>query len=98
MRAGTAGLRGLILNSAGSDTWSGAIDQQTKGCEGMNARRIAEIEDALLVAIPNEVYQPDLESVICQQCNGATDDHKANCYVPMVYELLREVKRLNPAR
>ena len=72
-----------------------AIDERgTEDGEGkMNARRVSEIESSLREAIPHEVYQPDLEPVLYQQCGGATDDHKANCFVPLVYELLDDVKR-----
>lgn len=60
----------------------------------MKAARIAEIENELRAAIPNGVYDANSFVVIeCDACHGASDDHKANCYVPLVYELLDEVKR-----
>lgn len=60
----------------------------------MKATRIAEIEVELQTAIPNESYQPMRSYVVvCKVCSGATDDHKNNCYVPLVYELLDDAKQ-----
>lgn len=63
----------------------------------MTATRIAEIETELRAMIPFSVeYDPEDQAiVICNVCAGAHDDHKAGCYVPLVYELLDEVKRLS---
>lgn len=65
----------------------------------MDVVRIAEIEAELQAAIPFRVeYDPnDQAIVICNVCNGAHDDHKANCYVPLVYELLDDYKRQQPS-
>jgi hypothetical protein len=59
----------------------------------MEEKRIAEIETELRAAIPNDPYDPDPASIaVCKVCSGASDDHKGNCYVPLVYELLDAVK------
>lgn len=65
----------------------------------MDAKRIAEIEVELRAAIPNDEYDPHAYPPLltgCQVCKGAADDHKANCYVPLVYELLEAVKQQPP--
>jgi len=69
-----------------------------KGRDQMDAKRIAEIETELQTAIPfSAEYDPNAFAVIqCDVCNGAHDDHKARCYVPLVYELLEAVKRDAP--
>lgn len=69
----------------------------------MDAARIAEIESELQTAIPHsDDYDLSANGFLvieCIACQGAHDDHKAGCYVPLVYELLNEVKRANhPAR
>ena len=86
-------LEGKLVAEYLVDLLAEELRNDAEGEEAMNARRASEIESAMLEAIPNEVYQPDLEPLICQQCSGATDDHKANCFVPLVYELLADVKR-----
>lgn len=60
----------------------------------MDAKRVAEIEEELRTKMPYSAnYDADSPTVIlCDICNGATDDHKAGCVVPLVYELLEEVK------
>lgn len=61
----------------------------------MDARRIAEIETELQAVIPHsDGYDPNAWAVIeCEVCQGAHDDHKTNCYVPLVYELLNDAKQ-----
>lgn len=60
----------------------------------MIATRIAEIETELQAKMPYSDYDPNSPTIIlCDICDGATDDHKAGCVVPLVYELLDEVKR-----
>lgn len=61
----------------------------------MNASRIAEIESELRAKMPYSAdYDPGSATVIlCDVCNGATDDHKAGCIVPLVYEMLSTVKK-----
>ena len=62
----------------------------------MTETRLSEIEAELQAAIPFSAeydpsgYPPLIE---CKVCGGCTDDHKANCYVPLVYELLEAVRR-----
>jgi hypothetical protein len=61
----------------------------------MNATRITEIEMELQAAIPhNNEYDPNAYPPLieCKVCDGAYDDHKAGCYVPLVYELLEAIK------
>lgn len=61
----------------------------------MDIKRLLEIEEALHERLPNGAYDENAQVVVtCQICNGAIDDHKGNCIVPMVYELLDEVKEM----
>ena len=50
--------------------------------------RLAELQETLRSRYPNAPYDPDSDPVICQECLGAIDDHKANCAVLDIYELL----------
>lgn len=44
---------------------------------------------------PHTEYQPEAETMpLCAFCEGAIDDHKANCVVPHVHALCQTVRAL----
>jgi hypothetical protein len=52
---------------------------------------VAEIADMF----PHAEYQPKAEAMpLCSFCDGAVDDHKANCVVPHVHALCHTVRAL----
>lgn len=53
-----------------------------------------EVDAALHERFPYvAAYDANNESpIVCQECDGAIDDHKPNCIVPLVHRLSRELR------
>lgn len=60
------------------------------------AKLLSESEVAEIAEMfPNAEYQPDAETMpLCSFCDGAVDDHKANCVVLHVHALCQTVRAL----
>lgn len=55
--------------------------------------------DEVAEMFPHAEYQPDVEAMpLCAFCDGAIDDHKANCVVPHVHALCATVRALRQAQ
>lgn len=65
----------------------------------LSEQQLSEIEATLIERFPHiGLYAPDSEPLLCVECCGAVDDHKANCVVPDIHQVCRSHRALAAER